>query len=386
VSFRDPHLVCAMLCCRANPLNFDLTALIHGYRSVRERQGSPEGPNRPVMNVTDSPKKRKIKTVGSPVPNKRTPTNIQGPRLVEMPSKPVPSDLAPSVSASSNPEPQPTIREIYDKALEDTDGPESYSKKHAALTEWEEKNAWDREAKPRATSRSEDDQKERQAAQVIHAVREHERIVVFGNLASEALPGPETLDMGGQFLTNKDRIDHKSLLYRIAKKVPKGGLLHLHFNSELHPERLLEQARDVKNMYIRSIRPLCTEKDLEETEMVFNVMNPKDVDSDVDIFSSDYPGTASNHKLKDWIPKIWMPWKKFREEFILHFKDMYVQETEDKPNSDKPKSQCCSEPGKVPLDPAENWLKSKMVLSEKEAYALDQTVNGCVTPDPCIAV
>lgn len=331
------------------------------------------------MNVADSPKKRKIKTVGSPLPNKRLPTHNQEPKFVEMPPKPALSEIAPSNPASSQAGPQSSVRGIFEESLNDTLGQQSYSNDHASLIKWEEEHAWDSEAKPRTTTRS--DETERLAARVIHAVREHERKTVFGNLASEAIPGPETRDMGGQFLTNKDRIDNDSLLYKFARKVPKGALLHLHFNSELHPERLLEQARDMGNMYIRSIRPLRTPQDLDETEMVFNVMNAKDVNSDVDIFSKSYPGRADNFKLPEWTPKIWMPWEKFRRAFERHFEGKYVQEMEDLPMPDKPTAQCCSEPGKVRLEPAENWLKSKMVLSEEEAYASNQTVNGYVPSD-----
>ena len=249
----------------------------------------------------------------------------------------------------------------------------AYGESHAQLTNAEEETAWDREAKPSVTSRRQEDKIERRAETIIRAIREYERKVTFGNLASEAIPASDTRDMGGQFLTNKDRIDGESKLYEIAKMVPKGALLHLHFNAELHPERLLEQARDMETMYIRSIRPILSQEDLDLTETVFSVLDPDKVEPNVDIFSPDYPGNATNFKSDEWKWKVWMPWSDFRVEFDKRFSKRYKQK-EDTIFMEAPT--CCAEPGQVSLTPAENWLKSKLVLSQEEAYGFTQTVNG----------
>ncbi|OAL05367.1 Metallo-dependent hydrolase [Phaeosphaeriaceae sp. SRC1lsM3a] len=263
------------------------------------------------------------------------------------------------------------MRELFDKALEDTKAINKYNDNYAKLLRSERETAWDRAAW------SANDQEEQHAANVIREMREYERRVVFGNLASEAIPGTETRDMGGQFLTNKERINHESLLFQIARKVPKGGLLHVHFNSELHPERLLERARLIDNIYIRSIRPLLSQKDLDETEMVFNVLDNDQVEKGVSIFSPTYPGNATNWKTPEWTWKVWQPWKDFQKEFESKFPGKYL----DQPKEVSPVgSTCCSEPAEpgseVELSPAEKWLKSKMVLSEEEAYGFTQTVNG----------
>jgi adenosine deaminase CECR1 len=305
------------------------------------------------MTVADSPKKRKRAI--SPLPARRIPIHFEEPKDMRM---------APDPAA---------VVAAFDKALGNVDRIKKYADSHGALIAEEESDVWDRGAKLGITS-SKDVETEKRAATVIRAIREYERKTVFGNLASETIPGPETRDMGGQFLTNKERIDLKSLLYQIAIRVPKGGLLHLHFNSELHPERLLARARLIDNLYIRSIRPLQSREDLNETEMVFNVLHPNMVEKGVDIFSPKYPGTATNWRDPKMQRQIWMPWKPFCVDFVKHFPNLYVQEEK---KAETPRS--CSdpvEPGNFPLDPAENWLKSKMVLSEMEAYRLDQTVNG----------
>ncbi|KAF2826028.1 Metallo-dependent hydrolase [Ophiobolus disseminans] len=351
--------------------------------SVRGRQGSPEGPNRPVMTVADSSKNikralsplpsdtspRKLKRKPSSVASKRTPIQYEEPKVVNMVSTEEPKAVDVAPPEEPKPPTDPMEREFWDFVKDENNATiKAYTTAREKLVQLEADNAWDREARDSAS------QNEQRAASIIRAIREYERKFVFGNLASEAIPGPETLDMGGQFLTNKPRIDSRSELHKIAIKVPKGGLLHLHFNSELHPERLLERARLMENLYIRSIMPLTSEEALDKTEMVFNVLDKAKVRSDVDIFSADYPGSATNWKGKDArTSEIWMPWRKFQEAFKKHFPDEYVQsEAAFKTEV----ATCCSEPGQVPLSPAERWLHSKMVLSEKEAYGFDQTVNG----------
>jgi adenosine deaminase CECR1 len=312
------------------------------------------------MTAADSPKKRK--RVVSPFTRQRIPLHYTEPKHLDMTSDPA------------------AMRAFFDAALVDTTEINKYNATHAELLRLENESAWDRDAKPRANSRDKSVQQERDAAAIIRAIREFERKVVFGNQASEAIPGKETRDMGGQFLTNKERIDHESLLFQIAVEVPKGGLLHLHFNAELHPEQLLVQARDIENMYVRSIRPLRASReneDLDETEMVFNVLDPDQVVEGVDIFSDTYPGNATNWKTDEWKWKVWMPWKQFQTDFEKHFPDMVAQT----PKTPIPVgSTCCAgpaEPGsEVYLTPAERWLRSKMVLSEEEAYVPTQTVNG----------
>ncbi|KAH7083652.1 hypothetical protein FB567DRAFT_447079 [Paraphoma chrysanthemicola] len=320
---------------------------------VRGRRGSsddPKDPNRPVMTVADSPKKRRRVVSHSPI--KRAPLRYEEPKIVDM-----------AVDG----------REFFTAALGDRNAIKGYEADHSEWIRKEDDDAWDRAAKPSPKSREKADVQERKAAELIRLIREYERRVVFGNLASEAIPGPDTRDMGGQYLTNKDRIDNDSLLYRISTEVPKGGLLHLHFNAELNPERLLERAQKIDSLYIRSIRPLLTQEDLDLTETVFSVLDEDKVEKGVNIFSPDYPGNATNHKEEGMKWKVWMPWKSFRDDFKKHFPNKYIQQ-EDVIMAEVPV--CCSEPGQVELDPAEFWLKSKMVLSEQEAYDPTQTVNG----------
>ncbi|KAF1832643.1 Metallo-dependent hydrolase [Decorospora gaudefroyi] len=330
---------------------------------VRDRDGSPEDPNRPVMTVADSPKKRKR----APSPTRGIPLHTGEPKVINTASDNMTSEAELQAKVA-------TALAVFDAALDDRRANKTYDGERERILRTEEEDAWDRESKPKSTSRSEDDRIEKCAATIIRVIREYERNVVFGNLPSEKLPGSDTLDMGGQFLTNKDRIDNESKVYEIAKMVPKGALLHLHFNAELHPERLLEQAREMENMYIRSIQPLLTQQDLDETETVFNVLDPSKVEPNVNIFSATYPGQGDNWKKEEFKWKVWMPWSEFQTKFEEQaFSEKYKQQ---EPTIVQEVPHSCAEPGQMSLSPAENWLKSKMVLSLDEAYGPAQTVNG----------
>ncbi|KAF2705923.1 Metallo-dependent hydrolase [Pleomassaria siparia CBS 279.74] len=257
--------------------------------------------------------------------------------------------------------------DVFADAL-NPNGPETikYAKERIDLLKVEEDQSWDRVARREAGNT------EKKAGAILLAIREYERDNTFGNVPSEALPGPETLDMGGQFLTNKVRIEKQSKVYEIATEVPKGALLHLHFNAELHPTRLLEEARDMKNMCIRSIRPILSEEDLQLTEMVFSV-KPEGTEF-TNIFSAKYTGTATNWKGVNEDKTIWMRWSTFQDEFKQRYGDQYTMKDSTVLNSETlPNS---SEQGPVSLEPAEIWLLQKMVLSEEEAYSPSQTVNG----------
>lgn len=219
---------------------------------------------------------------------------------------------------------------------------QSYEQHKSSVLSEESKHSWD------AAARSSASESELQAAAIILAIREHERDNLFGNKASEAIPGPETLDMGGQFLTNRQRIEGQSQLFKIAHGMPKGCHLHLHFNAELGPDRLIAKAKTMRNMFIRSTQPLLSPEDYQETEIVFEI---KAADTPLaDIFSADYK--------PDWKApgsRPWMRWDTFQDQFA---KRRLAQ-------------------GKHGRDvDAEQWIQDKMILSEEEVYGIRQTTNG----------
>ena len=239
-------------------------------------------------------------------------------------------------------------------------------------------NAWDAEAKhQRAGQDSSGIIMEQRANLIIRRIREYERAYVFGNVPSEEIPGPDTRDMGGQFLTNKRFMEDNSLLFQISKEVPKGCLLHLHFNAELDPKYLLALARTNDNMYIRSSGPICELKDLDKVEVVFSVIDPGKCESHVNIFTPGYVGRKHNHKPIEG----WMKWKDFQEGFEEKFKKSTNNtRCAVKCEPQEPRGSGIDalyrDMDEIELNAAEAWVRSKMVLSPAEVYGHDQTVNG----------
>jgi hypothetical protein len=211
---------------------------------------------------------------------------------------------------------------------------DDYELRKRSLVDNDEGNTWYHKAKKTAT------ESEFRASHIIWKIREHERDNLFGNTATEAIPKPETRDMGGQFLTNRERIG-QSMVYKIAIKMPKGAHLHLHFNAELAPDQLIEKAKDrPENMFVRSTQPILVDSDFDKTEVVYSVL-PDDT-TRVDIFSQNY-----NPEFRSPGATPWMRWKDFRE--------VYQQRRG---------------------HDADAWARGKMILSEEEVYGMEQTTNG----------
>lgn len=222
-----------------------------------------------------------------------------------------------------------------------------YQETRRELVAAEEQQSWDAPARLRASKA------ERRAQDILFKKREAERIdpSLFGNLPGEAVPPENSRDMGGRYLVNLDRIA-RSTVFRIAKAMPKGCHLHLHFNSEIPPERLFSHARSPlveSTMFIRSTRPLVTLEDFRDCEIVFSVL-PKDT-TQVDIFSPNYdPSTKAPNSP-------WMLWKSFRE-------------SEKFPN----KIRCEDYPQGLSL--VECWAREKMVITKTQAYGDRETHNS----------
>lgn len=139
---------------------------------------------------------------------------------------------------------------------------------------------------------------------------------------------------GDHFLSNKPLID-RSNVFRVAKKVPKGAHLHIHFNSCLQPHVLLDIAADMPQMYITSDLPLVDDRSLRRARIQFSIMAQPA--STGDLFAAGYPGREGAMRFK---------------EFLDAFPDRF--EGRD----------------------AMAWLREKLVYGEEEAHGVLQTVGG----------
>ena len=234
-------------------------------------------------------------------------------------------------------------KELLGKNVKIAEASMTYETTRGELLTAERNQSWDAVARSRAS------ESEKRAQNIILRIRESERAdqSLFGNVPGEAIPGPDTRDMGGRYLVNKSRID-RSKIFEIARKVPKGCHLHIHFNTELPAEILFPHARGSQmqeTMFIRSTKNLSSKENLVEAEIVFNVF-PRDTPC-VNIFDPSYNPDPKGTP--------WMRWSDFRSMFP---KDLEFEA--------RPKD----------LDDAECWAREKMALTVKDVYSDQQTTNG----------
>lgn len=231
----------------------------------------------------------------------------------------------------------------------------AYSEERKRLLSHEHLVAWDTPAKQSARP------EEILANDIVLRIRETERYDsdLFGNRPGESIPGPDTRDMGGRILINKERID-QSDVFNIANHMPKGAHLHLHFNAEIPPGVLVTHARALKDtMFIRSTQPLLKPEDFDQTEIHFDVFPSGTKEGDV--YSPTYvfepkcktpAHPAWNHN------SAWMKWSDFRRRFPAQ--DVRIE----------------GFAANLELDRAEQWACQKMIVTANHAYGEHQTTNG----------
>ena len=159
---------------------------------------------------------------------------------------------------------------------------------------------------------------------------------------------------GEHFLGNVDLINRTELM-KVARRMPKGAHLHIHFNSCLPAKFLIQQARDIDAMYIRSTLPLTSPENMKASRISFMVMTPHEA-----THTKDAAGVETYVPLGDiwessYTCNTWMPYKQFQNEFEFVDEDGQVYKK---------------------TSGAERWLERKMLISEEEAHGSPQTGRG----------
>ncbi|KAF9876330.1 putative adenosine/AMP deaminase [Colletotrichum karsti] len=242
-------------------------------------------------------------------------------------------------------------------------------------------------------------EKERKANEILQNLKKSDNDKVYAaQNAADDKDGKTRRGWGGQkheryagdhFLSNVDLIPETDL-YKVARKMPKGAHLHIHFNSCLEPTVLLNIAKDMDRMFIMSDKPLneplapanagtasteeaanagkaSTEEAanlanlaLDSCEIKFQIMSAED-ETDKKKEAAEANKKAKNNKNADdeaneelynlFSPTYasWGPMK--YTEFLKQFKKTYEK------------------------DP-EKWLVSKLVFHEEEVHNHLQTVQG----------
>lgn len=209
--------------------------------------------------------------------------------------------------------------------------PEHYQKARDEIRIWEGALAFDFRRTRLAST------KEKYANRIIQRLRLRDKVEIYGK-------GPPRLGHddqkhprfpGDHFLSDIDLID-RSDLYQVARLMPKGAHLHIHFNCCLQPRFLLDVAKQQPRMFIKSDKALAPNDDLafRQCEIQFSLLAEGE-EKLGDIFDSGYtPGQD-------------MLFTEFLESFPVEERG----------------------------DP-EQWLEEKLMFSTEETYNVLQTPFG----------
>ena len=223
-----------------------------------------------------------------------------------------------------------------------------YTKALEQLQLAERSRAFDAEAIARASKI------EKEAAALVQKIRAFDWDNTYGK-SHDAQGHPTGKRTEGEhFLGNVDLIN-KTELMRVAKRMPKGAHLHIHFNSCLPARFLIQQAKYIDAMYIRSTLPLTSPENMAASRISFMVLTLHEATHVKDAAGKETHVPLGNVWDTGYVCNAWMPYKKFQQYFD------FVDEN--------------GQALKGTLG-AEIWLERKMLISEDEAYSVHQTGRG----------
>ncbi|KAH6949664.1 hypothetical protein BKA56DRAFT_714824 [Ilyonectria sp. MPI-CAGE-AT-0026] len=144
---------------------------------------------------------------------------------------------------------------------------------------------------------------ERLADVIIRRLKAQDDASVYGKAPPRTGHGgqPHPRLAGDHFLSNRELID-QTALFRVARRMPKGGHLHIHFNACLPPQVLLDIAKGMDRMFIMSNLPLISDSgcgNSDRCEIQFQLMSPEK-ESPGDLFSR-FPGYYDKASIDDWL-------------------------------------------------------------------------------------
>lgn len=224
----------------------------------------------------------------------------------------------------------------------------AYEKARAALQVAERGLSFD------AQAMSSSSQVERLASELVRRIRLYDQDNIYESQVDAQGHDIGTRHAGQHFLGSVDFIN-RTWMMDVAKHMPKGAHLHIHFNSCLSASFLIQQARNIDAMYIRSTLPLTTLENMDRSRISFMVLTLHEATHIRDINGTEEHVPLGNIFDKDYISNTWMSYKKFQNEFEF---------------VDQNKQVLSKTPG------AELWLERKLQFSEEEAHGAHQTGKG----------
>ncbi|KAJ2988302.1 hypothetical protein NUW58_g4050 [Xylaria curta] len=109
---------------------------------------------------------------------------------------------------------------------------------------------------------------------------EANRLIAYMREEDEATFKERSLHPGQHFLDVREVLED-ARLFHVARMMPKGAHLHIHFNSTLLPDVLLGYAKEMPNMYIWSDHQLLEDSDFRDCKLEFSLRNLEQVRKDM---------------------------------------------------------------------------------------------------------
>lgn len=236
-----------------------------------------------------------------------------------------------------------------------------YFKARDALIKAEKSTAFDAEVIANAS------EIEKKASDIVRGIRNHDWDTIYHMPPSHKRRCPDTDNIivektaGEHFLGNVDLIN-QTRLFQVARKMPKGAHLHVHFNSCLPPKFLIKQARTVPDtMYIASSHTLRKSADYRNCRiqfMVWSAEGARNANSKLDADAKipvDQP-SETNIFNEHYAPMRWMNYQLFIQLFDwtddtnnIHYRG---------------------------IEKVEDWLEEKMQFNVEEVHGISQTTRG----------
>ncbi|KAF2667688.1 adenosine deaminase family protein [Microthyrium microscopicum] len=134
----------------------------------------------------------------------------------------------------------------------------------------------------------------RNAAVIVENIRKEEMTTLWTNDFEESL-AKTNIDVypGMMFSLARERME-SSKLFKIVRKMPKGALLHCHFEAMVEFRYILEDAFEMPGLYFKSPEPLNSTEALGGANVEFERLTESPAHTSASIWSSEYtPGAVS---------------------------------------------------------------------------------------------
>lgn len=199
------------------------------------------------------------------------------------------------------------------------------------------------------------DSVERRANDILQIIKRKDVRLIYGQAkARKGYGGQEhPRFFGDHFLSNAELIELTDL-FEIAREMPKGAHLHIHFNANLLPNVLVDIAKEMDHMYIMSNVPLMNKQGdssgFDGCKISFSIISEEKI-------IGNHGGGQSLFD-PDYQPKEPMPFKHFCAQFQEYYDKVHPRKEGD------------------PRVNVDVWLQNKLVFQEEETYNLLQTADG----------